>query len=185
MNEQALLLELTKSELAVYEYLKKRVEKTGQNEIKESNRDIGKQIDLSEATVHRALKKLKKLGVIGVIPTEGRAQSNTIVFHGIPDETEEVDDIFSMVSKLNSSMNRFQHILASKNNEILRLQSELDEAYARIQELQDLLEKSHRVIQGFQELLLLTNEGVGEMEVEDMEVKPDGRHIVVLRPKAT
>ena len=181
-QEQALLLELTKSELAVYEYLKERAEATGNNEITESNRDIGSKINLSEATVHRALRKLKKLGVIGIIPSEGRAQSNTIVFHGIPDESEEIDDIFSMVSQLNSSVNRFQHILTSKNNEIMKLQNELHETYERMQELQEMLEKSHEVIQMLQQLASEKGHDVlSNARIEDIQEREDGTIALIIR----
>jgi Fe2+ or Zn2+ uptake regulation protein len=182
-QKQALLLELTKSELAVYEYLKERAETTGSNEILESNRDIGKKINLSEATVHRALRKLKKLGVVGIVPSEGRAQPNTIVFHGIPDESEEIDDIFSMVSQLNSSVNRFQHILTTKNSEIIKLQNELNEAYQHIQELKEMLEKSHEVIQTLQQLLI-SEQGHGELknvQIEGVENREDGSIALIVR----
>lgn len=182
-REQTLLLELTKSELMVYEYLKERAGTTGDNKILESNRDIGSKIDLSEATVHRALRKLKKLGVISIIPSEGRAQPNTIVFHGIPDETEEIDDIFNMVSQLNSSVNRFQHVLSAKNNEIMKLQNELHEAYERIQQLQEMLEKSHGIIQALQQFLISKSEDneLKNVQIEEVESKEDGSIVLVVR----
>jgi DNA-binding Lrp family transcriptional regulator len=182
-KEQALLLELTKSELAVYEYLKERAETTGSNEISESNRDIGKKINLSEATVHRALRKLRKLGIVGIIPSEGRAQSNTIVFHGIHDETEDIDDIFNMVSQLNSSVNRFQHVLMAKNNEIMKLQNDLHEAYEHIRELKEMLEKSHEVIQTLQQLLASgqENDVLANAQIENVEHREDGTIALVVR----
>jgi predicted transcriptional regulator len=152
-KEQTLLLELTKSELAVYDYIKQEAEKREDRTISLGTREIGRHIDLSEATVQRAIKKLQKHGVIGIIPAPERGKPNSIVYYGIPDETQEVEDIFGMVSQLNSSVNRFRHILESKNSEIIKLQAKLKESEYEINKLQEQLRDAYHLIESMQTII--------------------------------
>lgn len=54
----------------------------------------------SEATVQRALKKMEKEGIISIVPSKEKTQTNEIVFHGLADEGEILSQIKSFASKL-------------------------------------------------------------------------------------
>lgn len=126
---------LSKSELTVYEYIQTKAGEPG-GSIKESMKDIGNHLGLSEATVHRAVRKLRKQGVIGIVPSMEKAESNEIIYYGLPDPTKQVGDIFKMISELNSSANRFEAILQNKDHQIEQLKREKEMLYERIEQLE-------------------------------------------------
>lgn len=121
MDERTLMEDLTKNEKKIYFYLKEKNEKS----IKESFEFIQSQTETSSPTVHRAIKKLQSLGIISVVPSSKRSTPNEIIFHGMPDEEQEVDDIFKMVSFLNTNVNRFKTIIDQKTHEIEELQEQI------------------------------------------------------------
>lgn len=126
---------LSKSENTVYSYIKKEcLEKDGT--LKKSMKDIGDVLGLSEATVHRAVRKLRKQGVIGIIPSMEKAESNEIVYYGIPDPEKQVNDIFKMIGELNSNANRFESILKAKDQENEQLKRDKELLYERIDQLE-------------------------------------------------
>lgn len=72
----------------------------------------------SEATVHRAVRKLLLEGVISVIPSAEKSESNMIVFYGLPDETDIFEDLVSLAEELNLQMHRLRAVLNRKNREL-------------------------------------------------------------------
>lgn len=134
LNEQRVLETLSKSEVAVYDYLKEESSKRG-GSVKESMKYIGEILQTSEATVHRAIRKLRKQGIIGIVPSMEKAESNEIIFYGIPDEKEQVNDIFKMVGQLSSNVNRFEEILKGKERKIEQLNREKELLYEEIDKL--------------------------------------------------
>ncbi|MEB2276970.1 winged helix-turn-helix transcriptional regulator [Bacillus sp. ILBB4] len=138
MTEQNVLEMLSKSEAHVYTYIKEESQKHG-GAIKESMKQIGERLGSSEATVHRAISKLRKQGIIGIVPSMDKAESNEIVYYGIPDPKQQVGDIFKMISELNSSKNRFEAILESKDQQLEQQAREKELLYTRIGELEEKL----------------------------------------------
>ena len=140
LAEEQVLEMLSKSEITVYEYIKQESQKR-RGSIKESMKQIGDKLGLSEATVHRAIRKLRKQGVIAIVPSMEKAESNEIVYYGIPDPEKQVHDIFKMIGELSSSANRFEAILKSKDEQIERLELEKELLYQRINQLEIELKK--------------------------------------------
>lgn len=135
LTEDKILEMLSKSERTVYEFIKTETE-LHDGSIKESMKDIGNRLGLSEATVHRAVRKLRKQGIIGIVPSMEKAESNEIIYYGLPNPDKQVNDIFKMIGELNSSANRFEAILQSKDQQIEQLHREKDMLYQRIDQLQ-------------------------------------------------
>jgi DNA-binding Lrp family transcriptional regulator len=134
MGNDTLLDMLSKSEQKVLQYIQESCNDNN-GSIKISMDKMGEAIGVSEATVHRAVRKLKSNGVIGIVPSEEKQEPNEIVYYGETDAEEDVDDIFQLYSKLSSSVNKFQNSLAVKNREILQLSAankELDEKLTSI-----------------------------------------------------
>lgn len=135
LTEDKVLENLSKSESTVYSYIKQECEAKG-GSLKQSMKDIGDALGLSEATVHRAVRKLRKQGVIGIIPSMEKAESNEIVYYGIPDPEQQVNDIFKMIGNLNANANRFESILKAKDQEIERYKRDKEKLYERIDQLE-------------------------------------------------
>ena len=140
MTEEKILEMLSKSENTVYEYIKDQC-RNGDT-LKESMKNIGDKLGLSEATVHRAVRKLRKQGIIGIVPSMEKAESNEILYYGIPDPDKQVGDIFKMIGELSSSANRFETILKTKNQTIETLTLEKQTLYRQIDQLKVELKKA-------------------------------------------
>lgn len=130
-TEQSILGTLSKSELSVYEYIKGNCQ-SNDGTLKESMADIGSKVDVSEATVHRAVSKLRKQGVIGIESSMEKAEPNKIIYFGIPDPEKEVGDFFSMIQEISANANRFKAILEAKEREIRQHQMDKDRLYEMI-----------------------------------------------------
>ena len=98
----------------MFQYNKEESEKHD-GRIKQSMKKIGEKLNTSEATVHRAVRKLRNHGIIGIVPSQEKAESNEIVYYGLPNEEEQANEIFEMVNHLNSSINRFKTLLSRKD----------------------------------------------------------------------
>lgn len=138
LSENSVLEMLSESEKAVFHYIKEEAQK-GNSRIQESMRRIGEKLDLSEATVHRAVRKLRKQGVIGIVPSIEKAESNVLVYFGVPDPDKQAQDIFKMISQLSSNANRFETMLESKNQEIEQLKRDKAALYDEIAGLKERL----------------------------------------------
>lgn len=147
MTEENVLEMLSKSEAHVYTYIKEESQKHG-GTIKESMKQIGERLGSSEATVHRAISKLRKQGIIGIVPSMDKAESNEIVYYGLPDPQQQVGDIFKMINELNSSANRFEAILESKDKQLQQQARDKDLLYARIGELEEQIKALQQFSQG-------------------------------------
>lgn len=140
LTEEKVIEMLSKSEVMIYEYIKKQAEANG-GSMKESMKDIGKDSMgdgrvLSEATVHRAIRKLRKQGIIGIVPSVEKAEANEIVYFGVPEPDKQATDIFKMIGELSSSANRFEAILKAKETENDQLMRDKEILYERIDQLE-------------------------------------------------
>ncbi|MCY9186522.1 winged helix-turn-helix transcriptional regulator [Bacillus halotolerans] len=123
-SEEKVLASLSENETRVYDYIKTKAESNDNRTLKESMRKISGQLGISEATVHRAVQKLRTNGVIEIVPSREKTESNEIVFYGIPEPDEQVSDIFKMVGSLSSGVKRFETILSNLSEENKRLTDE-------------------------------------------------------------
>jgi len=170
MTEENVLELLSKSEKSVYEYIKQKAETNSARSVKESMKEIGNQLELSEATVHRAIKKLRKNGIISIVPSVEKAESNEIVYYGVPDAEKQVGDIFSMIGELSASASRFEAILASKDLEIEKLQRENALLYADI----DQVNKEVRELRAAQV-------GIDSSKIISSQPLPDGTTAYIVK----
>lgn len=135
---------LTEKEKLMYRYIEDETDQ-GKIQLEQSYDQIGEALNISGATVHRAIHKLRKLGILGVIPSTNKYESNKLNFYGIPNEEEQIDDIIQMVKTLNLNAERFQSVLHSKDEEITALRKENDDIFERHQlllEEMDILRKA-------------------------------------------
>ncbi len=160
LGEDSILEMLSKSELIVYDYIKRKSESG--DSIKESMKQIGDTLGVSEATVHRAIRKLRKQGIIGIIPSVEKAESNEIIFYGIPDPDQQVSDIFSMIGELNSSANRFEAVLKVKDQKIEQLTREKEMLIKRIDELEANLSKVIAQKSGIDESKIISSQPLND-----------------------
>jgi len=86
----------------------------------------------SEATVHRAVRKLLLEGVISIIPSNEKTESNMIVFYGLPDETNIIEDLASLAEELNLQMHRFRAVMSRKNRELELLRRDRQHLYDEV-----------------------------------------------------
>lgn len=161
LTEDQVLEMLSKSEVTVYEYIKNESEKND-GSLKESMKEIGNHLDLSEATVHRAIRKLRKQGIIGIVPSVEKAESNEIIYYGIPDPEQQVGDIFKMIGELSSASNRFEAILASKEQQVDQLKRDKEMLHERIEELEVELKKQYTANTGFNPDKIISSQSLGD-----------------------
>ncbi|WP_067923929.1 hypothetical protein [Alicyclobacillus shizuokensis] len=181
MSSESVILELLSAgEQKVYEFLKRH------KRLKMSMEDIGKAIGeetgekVSEATVHRAVRKLYKEGIIGIIASKEKADPNEIIYYGIPDAEQEVNHIIDMVNMLNQHTSRFQQILAKKEQEVERLRLELEAAKAR-ESMSATEPWIQSFVQSMQEMVKGEFEHVQNLAIESAHKLEDGRIAVILR----
>lgn len=128
---------LTKTEVKIYNYIKAETGEVGKK-LKESRLSIAQQLDTSDVSVHRTLKKLKEYNVISIIPSSDKVEPDQIVYEGFSDEKneqEQLDDIFSMVNQLNSHVTRFENLLDTKQKTIDKLEIQLSRKLKEVDEL--------------------------------------------------
>ncbi len=138
-TEEKVLASLSENEKRVYNYIKTKAENDANKTLKESMRKISGQLGISEATVHRAVQKLRSNGVIQIVPSREKTESNEIVFYGFPAPEEQVGDIFKMVGSLNSGIQRFETILNNVTKENERLLKENERLLKENEELNELV----------------------------------------------
>ncbi|MBO3794195.1 MULTISPECIES: winged helix-turn-helix transcriptional regulator [Bacillus subtilis group] len=141
-TEEKVLASLSENEKRVYNYIKTKAENDANKTLKESMRKISGQLGISEATVHRAVQKLRSNGVIQIVPSREKTESNEIVFYGFPAPEEQVGDIFKMVGSLNSGIQRFETILNNVTKENERLLKENEELNELVGQLKAELNKA-------------------------------------------
>ncbi len=168
LTEDSILEMLSKSELIVYNYIKKKSQNG--DSIKESMKQIGDTLDVSEATVHRAIRKLRKQGVIGIIPSVEKFESNEIIFYGVPDPKEQISEIFSMIGELSSSADRFEAVLKTKDESIDKLTRENEVLQERIEELEAKLAG-----------VIAQNAGIDESKIISSQPLSDGTTAYIVK----
>lgn len=153
---------LSEGELKVFKFIR---DNAVDNQLHMSMKKIGKELNISEATVHRAIRKLKKSGIIGISASQEKAESNTIIFYGLPDAEEETNEIFDMIARLNQRANRFKTLLEQKDDEIERLRSQLKVAEDKLKALSEgsndvVIKTDNRVITS-KDIISVTDLGGG------------------------
>lgn len=161
LTEEKVTELLSKSENEVYEYIKRASQSQG-GKLKESMKDIGGHLSLSEATVHRAIRKLRKNGVIGIVPSMEKAESNEIVYYGIPDPHQQLTDMFKMIGELSSSSNRFQSVLQAKETENEQLMRDKEMLYERIDQLEMELRQLRAEKTGFDKERIISSQSLDD-----------------------
>lgn len=157
LTEKSVIELLSNSEVTVYHYIKEKCE-SNDGALKQSMSAIGKSLGVSEATVHRAVRKLKKQGVIGIVPSSEKAESNEIIYYGLPDADKQVGDIFKMIGELSSSANRFEAILKTKDDIIDQLKRDKEDLYEKI----DFLEQQAKNGSGFDQSKIISSQPLGD-----------------------
>lgn len=179
-EKESFLSRLNKSERLVHDYIKKTCEASN-GRMSESMNDIGKKLDLSEATVYRAIRKITRMGIIGIVPSTGKAKSNEIIYYGEPNEEEQVKEIFNLASDLTSNIKRFEALLQQKDNQINSLEKENKLLNDQVQKLEKQLKDSSKINKELENLLdkesisLLKN-----LTVDDVIELDDGRKAIIL-----
>lgn len=157
MNQEEYFIKhyLSNSEGLVYLYLKEVSSKGGP--IKQSMKQIAMDIlekyhqqivsrsskcdeaqlekTFSEATVHRAVRKLLLEGIINVIPCVEKSESNIIIFYGLPEEMDIIEELVCLAEELNQQMHRFRAVLNRKNREMELLRRDRQHLFDEIDEL--------------------------------------------------
>ncbi|MCD7911037.1 winged helix-turn-helix transcriptional regulator [Bacillus velezensis] len=142
LSKEKVLASLSENEKRVFNYIEAKTERDADRKLKESMRQISGQLGISEATVHRAVQKLRTNGVIQIVPSREKTESNEIVFYGFPAPEEQVGDIFKMVGSLNSGIQRFETILNNLSKENERLEKENKELNELVDQLKAELNKA-------------------------------------------
>ncbi|MGF9715245.1 hypothetical protein [Paenibacillus naphthalenovorans] len=144
---------LSQGEQLVYHYLKEEAARNG-GFIKQSMKQIGNEVferyrdqikyqlpptradkPFSEATVHRAIRKLSLEGIVGIVPSTDKAECNTIRFYGHPQADELIGELVNLVDQLNQQMQRFQSVMNRKNREIERMKRDCEYLHQEVNEL--------------------------------------------------
>jgi hypothetical protein len=97
----------------------------------------------SEATVHRAMKKMEENGYLTVVPTAAKTEMNEILFHGEPEEEQIIEKIKEQATKIVHSVSRLQRTNKNLLDQIAEKESELQSIYqnhqALLQEREDFM----------------------------------------------
>ncbi len=169
-KELSFIRDLSKTEKTIHKYLQEESE-NGKVKVRESMSDIGKKLGFSEATIYRSIRKLTKLGVIGIVPSMGKAKSNEIIYYGQPDEEKQVEDIFNLASDLSNGVRRFETLMESKDNTIRALERELKHMSEESEKLKEELHKCNKLNEGLKEILKEYEQGnkiFSEMSIGDI-----------------
>lgn len=157
MTTENFLNNLSKSEQKVHDYILEKTNASGTGRMSESMSTIASAIGVSEATVHRAIRQLRKSGIIGIIPAQEKTESNEIIYYGEPDEEQQVKDIMNLASQLNSDIDRFQALMEAKDRTIRSMENErsimMDQIKKQQKELdtyKELVEKMTQIVQSYE-----------------------------------
>lgn len=101
--------------------------------LKKSMMNIAKETGLSNATIHRSIKKLEEDGMIQVIPSRHKKRPNTIVYLGPTYNEVEVliQKANAAAIKLTEASNEVNHVLMELQETVLLL-DESDKDYIQI-----------------------------------------------------
>jgi DNA-binding transcriptional regulator YhcF (GntR family) len=94
---------------------------------------------ISTATISRAVKKLREEGIVSVRASNSKDKPNEIIYLGMPNAEEQVEDILNMAKNLSLSLNRFEKILAKKDKQIRDYQAKCNTLYHDVDELREKL----------------------------------------------
>lgn len=151
------LEQLSKSEKKVHDYIYEKTKETGR--MSESMSAIGKAIGVSEATVHRSVRQLRKTGVIGIIPSQEKTESNEIIYYGEPDEEKQVQEIIDLAAQLNSDISRFEQLLNVKDETIKSMEKERELLIKQLKRQQKELLNYKKLIKEFQKIIASYEKG--------------------------
>lgn len=117
--------QLSASEQKVYDYVKSEAERNG-GSFTESMKTMGDKLGVSESTVHRAIRKMSKAGLVSLIPSPEKTKPSEIVYYGDreEDQQEQVDKIFMIASDLNNNMTRLKALMDAKDHVIRTMEEE-------------------------------------------------------------
>lgn len=158
MSKENFLDGLSKSERKIHDYIKKETDKSN-GRFSQSMSKIGEAVGVSEATVHRAVRQLKKSGVIGVVASAEKAESNEIIYYGEPDEEEQVQSIITMASQLNSDIDRFQSLMEAKDSTIRTMERERALLLKQLGEQEEKLKNYKNLVEGLTEIVSSYEDG--------------------------
>jgi DNA-binding PadR family transcriptional regulator len=85
----------------------------------------------SEATVHRAIKKMQDAGLITIVPSQSKTEMNEIIFHGNPDDQEIIEKIKTFSTKIVQSVSRLERVNHALKERIETLEQELQSLYLK------------------------------------------------------
>jgi len=165
------LQNLTDAERIVFEYIKDQARQFG-TIITKSTRDMADEISdlyaekisalkrrkvvngaeehdhsISTATISRALKKLREEGIVSVRASSQKDKPNEIIYLGMPNAEEQVEDIINMAKHLSLSLSRFEAILAKKDKQIREAQSQKRMLMLEIDQLRDQIAELEKINQ--------------------------------------
>lgn len=139
MNHEEVLSMLTENEKKIFEYIKKTASEHG-GSVKASMSKMGEATGVSEATAHRAVRKLRSSGIIGIVPSLEKAESNEIVYYGSSvDDSQQILDIIAQAGKLASGVNRLESVLKAKEESLERAERRNSELQSKVDQLEQEL----------------------------------------------
>lgn len=181
MSENYIENLLSKGEQLVYEYIKEQTKESGS--MKESMDSIAESIleryadriserrvsvagggskggnkTFSVASVHRAITKLRKEGIVQVNHSNDNSSPNEITFYGLPDEDQQVSKILEMAGQLNMGIQRFETVLTNKDKAIHQLKLEKKQLYKELDGKNEEIRRANELIKSLQEDL---NKAIG------------------------
>jgi DNA-binding Lrp family transcriptional regulator len=163
MNIDEVLSMLTENEKKIFNYIKATAGKQG-GSVKASMSKMGEATGLSEATAHRAIKKLRKLGIIGIVPSLEKAESNEIVYYGSSvDESQQIMDIMKQAGQLTiSGLNRLESVLKGKEESLEKVQREKAQLEQQIEKLQKELAAVRAQQSGIDSNKIISSQPLGD-----------------------
>ncbi|CUB54071.1 LexA repressor [Bacillus subtilis] len=162
MNHDEVLSMLTENEKKIFNYIKETASEQG-GSVKASMSKMGEATGLSEATAHRAVKKLRKLGIIGIVPSLEKAESNEIVYYGSSvDESQQIMDIMKQAGQLTSGLNRLESVLKTKEESLEKIQREKAELEQKVQALQQELATVRAQQSGIDSSKIISSQSLGD-----------------------
>jgi len=202
MNQEEYFLRnhLSHGEQIVYQYLKAESERSGC--VKKSMKQMAKEIleryyeqisksthqkedkTFSEATVHRAIRKLTMEGIIGILPSKDKSESNTILFYGLPEEDQLFGELVYHVEQLNQQMHRLQSVLHRKNHQLEQLKRDREHLHSEIDELLETYEElseTKNVLAGLLQDSCGEDNVLGKRRVISAEELPGGLIALILQ----
>jgi len=139
-------LGLSRKEFEVFKYIEKACQKNG-GKIAESNDDIGEKLNISGATVYRAIAKMKNAGVVAIVAASDKMSPNEIIFYGYKEDDVGMSEVIETANNLSASLTRIQSLLNAKDNKIHDLEKELQKEREKNEEINNLLLEAKNYIE--------------------------------------